>query len=102
MSSTDIKQSANFSVTAGVQVIPNLPVAGRSGRLHLVWVTPTGAAAQAVITDGSTGAGTRELANVKSSTAPDWSNGNDFDVEFQKGLWIVVTGAGADVIVTWE
>lgn len=99
MATSSAKQRANLGVSAGAQLIPGLAAGGRSGRLHLVWLTPAAANSTVVITDGVTSGGV-ELANVAAQTP--WSNGTDFDVEFQKGLWAVVTGTGADVLVTWE
>ncbi len=99
MATGSAKQRANIGVSAGAQLIPGLASGGRSGRLHLVWLTPAAANSTAIITDGVTSGGV-EIANV-SAQAP-WSNGTDFDIEFQKGLWIVTTGVGCDALVTWE
>lgn len=97
---TSAVQTVHSGVTAGAQLIPNLPAAGRGGVLRLVVITPAAANASVLIYDSINAASGTQLANVAAQTP--WSNGWDFETPFSKGLYAVVTGAGADVTVTFE
>ncbi len=100
MPMTSAVQTAHIGVTAGAQIIPNLPAAGRAGILRLVVLTPAAANASVIVYDNTNAASGTQLANVAAQTP--WSNGWDFATPFTKGLYVVVVGAGADVTVTFE
>jgi hypothetical protein len=100
MATSSSVQTAHSGPSAGVQLIPSLPAAGRGGILHLVVVTPAAANATVIIYDNINAASGVQLANVAAQTP--WSNGWDYDTPFSKGLYAVITGVGADVTVTFE
>jgi hypothetical protein len=95
-------QTASSGVTAGVQLIPNLPSGGRAGYLHLAQLS-AGAAANATLTVYDSVNGTTNQI-YELAVPQTWSNMYDFlgGLAFKNGLYVVVAGTGATARLTWE
>jgi hypothetical protein len=95
-------QTASSGVTAGVQIIPNLPSGGRAGYLHLVQVAALGAATATITVYDSISSATNQIFELTVPTT--WTDRYDFGggLAFTKGLWIVVAGTGAVGRISWE
>lgn len=95
-------QTASSGVTAGAQIIPNLPAGGRGGLLHLVQVAALGASTGTIVVYDAVNSTTNQIYELTVPTT--WSDRYDFGggLAFKNGLYIVVTGTGAVARLSWE
>ncbi len=91
-----------MGVTAGQQIIPNLPAAGRAGYVHLIQVAALGAATANITVYDSINSATNQIFELTVPTT--WTDRYDWtgSVAFKNGLYVVVAGTGALGRVSWE
>jgi hypothetical protein len=95
-------QTVSTGVTAGVQLIPNLPAGGRTGYLHLVQISALGVATATITLYDSTNSTTNPIYEM--SAVSGWSNAYDFlgGLAFKNGVYAVVAGTGGVGRITFE
>ena len=95
-------QTASVGVTAGQQIIPNLPAAGRAGYVHLIQVAALGAATATITVYDSINSATNQIFELTVPTT--WTDRYDWtgSLAFKNGLYVVVAGTGALGRVSWE
>src|SRR5258708_30619913 len=85
-------QTASVGVTAGQQIIPNLPASGRAGYVHLIQMAALGAATATITVYDSINSATNQIFELTVPTT--WTDRFDWagSLAFKNGLFVVVAG----------
>src|SRR5258708_38620529 len=94
-------QTASVGVTAGQQIIPNLPASGRAGYVHLIQMAALGAATATITVYDSINSATNQIFELTVPTT--WTDRYDWagSLAFKNGLYVVVAGDGAPGGASW-
>jgi len=100
MAFSNVNTAYRGSATAGLALFTNRT--NQVGQLHMVKIVAAAADATATVYDNATTNSGTVLAVLAAKAGTSDEVDHYGDLQFTAGLWIVLTGAGAQLIATWE